>query len=260
MSKPLIAVDFDDVLSRSNEAIAAAFGKYFPPHEITLDSMATHYWKTPHWGNAAESVRKIGILFGAGVMKDVPPLQPDLARPLNELRERGYALCIITARPPSLKQQTLDWIAKNLPDGTFEHIVFTGAYQHLTDPDHQPPSGPSADESTSKAGKAQITDAHAADHPDQAKAAHDAVQPALSAGNKKKAVTKAEVIKDLGACALIDDSLEHCLDCHKAGIKTYLFSPLPPTADIPVPHWPWSVPLLPSFLFSSTRPGPAHSR
>jgi uncharacterized HAD superfamily protein len=117
-SKPIIAVDVDDVLSAQNEAIRL-FGNKKYGHSHTKEDFLVEgeywtYWERI-WGvDPEEGQRRLDDFHAAeGTMNQ--ELMPDAEYVLRMLK-KDYELVIVTGRKSHFTEITHRWLNKHLPD------------------------------------------------------------------------------------------------------------------------------------------------
>ncbi|KAG8904523.1 hypothetical protein FRB99_001606 [Tulasnella sp. 403] len=197
MSKksPLIAVDFDDVLVATNQSAAQWHNREFGSTMTLDDFLYYHWWKNPYWGSMKETFTKVLNYYKADDYRHAPPVQ-DAFRCCKQLKAMGYRLIVLTARSDEHRQLTEDAIQKYFP-GTF---------------DTTPPRGRSLTHYFIDLLSACRT------------GIFDGLEFTASiAGRGSAQVTKAQMLRNLGASLLIDDSLDNCIDCAKTGLPIMLF-------------------------------------
>ncbi|KAJ1310260.1 hypothetical protein OPQ81_007002 [Rhizoctonia solani] len=169
---PLIAVDMDDVLCRTNETAAIWHNLHYGTN-ITIDDFHYyHYWKNPGWGSPTETLNKVREFSKSGHFMNTPPVEGALEG-VKALKGLGYRLEIVTARALKHQHGTDRWLDKYLP-GVFDKVHYTGEFEH----------NPNV-----------------------------AVPPPPNGSINSKKLTKSDVLKMIGAKALIDDSLPNALLC-----------------------------------------------
>lgn len=131
MSKPVIAIDIDDVLSANAEAFTA-----FSNQRFGTSLQATDY--DEHWArmwgvDMAETERRAVEFHASGVVAEYS--RKDNAREvLQELSSR-YKLIVVTSRRRSIESHTRAWIAEQYPD-IFDDILFAGIYDEGLKKEH----------------------------------------------------------------------------------------------------------------------------
>ncbi|KAF7975761.1 hypothetical protein HWV62_44405 [Athelia sp. TMB] len=110
-SGPVIAVDLDDVLCQTNQALS----KYY------------YYWKNPHWGTPTECFRKVNEFYACDAIFKANPV-PGAREGVQALRDLGYRLVIVTARMKAIRDSSWDWIQEHFPD-LFDSIICTGQFE-----------------------------------------------------------------------------------------------------------------------------------
>ncbi|CAE6515248.1 unnamed protein product [Rhizoctonia solani] len=169
---PLIAVDMDDVLCRTNEMAATWHNSQYGTNLTIADFHYYHYWKNPGWGSPNETLNKVREFSKSEHFANTPPVEGAIEG-AKALKNLGYRLEIVTARALRHQHGTEMWLAKYLP-GVIDKVHYTGEFEHNPNAAIPPPPN--------------------------------------SSGNPKK-LTKADILKTIGAKALIDDSLPNALLC-----------------------------------------------
>ncbi|KAG8220059.1 hypothetical protein J3R82DRAFT_1076 [Butyriboletus roseoflavus] len=171
--KGIIAVDLDDVLSGTNEHIAAWHNEKYGSEIGLNDFYYYYYWKNPCWGPPAQTHKKVRDFYATDWVSSILPID-GAQEGTAALRRLGYRLVIITARNEHVRDTSWEWTKRHFP-GCFEEIICTGqfALQQRLD------GVPGVDQGN--------------------------VIP--------KKLSKAEVCIRIGAKLLIDDSLENAVAC-----------------------------------------------
>ncbi|KAH8120464.1 hypothetical protein DFH11DRAFT_1560172 [Phellopilus nigrolimitatus] len=128
--KPVIAVDVDDVLSQTNQAVADWHNSHYGTNMVLDDFHYYHYWKNPDWGTPTEVHNKVKIYYATSIMTPKPVL--GALEGVQALRDMGFKLVIITARHAEEQKLTQKWLDQYYPDA-FDDLVCTG--QFLKDED-----------------------------------------------------------------------------------------------------------------------------
>lgn len=171
---PLIAVDMDDVLCRTNEVVASWHNKNYGTDMTIAEFHYYHYWKNPGWGPPSETLRKVRVFSESDDFAKIPPVEGALEG-VKALKALGYRLEIVTARGARHKPMTDKWLAQWLP-GVIDRVHYTGEFEHNPNAGVPPP-------------------------------------PVVGQPPDPKKVTKADILKMIGARALVDDSLPNALLC-----------------------------------------------
>ena len=171
---PLIAVDMDDVLCRTNETVATWHNTHYGTDMTIADFHYYHYWKNPGWGTPLETLSKVRQFSDSDAFLQTPPVEGSLEG-TRSLKALGYRLEIVTARAMRHQPMTEQWLAQWLP-GIIDQVHYTGEFEHNPNAGVPPP-------------------------------------PVVDQPPDPKKVTKADVLKTIGARALIDDSLPNALLC-----------------------------------------------
>ncbi len=131
MSKPIIAVDIDDVLAAEAEFIIGYSNKTWG-YDLDLEDY-TEDWS--FWGISsmdkefelrADELHQPGIQGGYRVIEDA-------VKVIKKLKVT-YDLIIVTSRRIRSEAETLQWIEKHFGD-VFDRIVFTGFWDNVDDPE-----------------------------------------------------------------------------------------------------------------------------
>ncbi|KAG8695013.1 hypothetical protein FRC08_008118 [Ceratobasidium sp. 394] len=171
---PLIAVDMDDVLCRTNEAVAKWHNAKYNTNISISDFHYYHYWKNPAWGTPTETMRKVKLLAKSDEFWQIPPVDGAIEG-VKALKALGYRLEIVTARGTHHQPMTEDWLSKWLP-GVIDKVHYTAEFEHNPNVAIPPP-------------------------------------PTTNSIANAKRVTKADILVMIGARALIDDSLPNAILC-----------------------------------------------
>ncbi|KAF8559366.1 hypothetical protein OG21DRAFT_1453730 [Imleria badia] len=169
----IIAVDLDDVLSSTNEHIAAWHNETHGSNIGLNDFYYYYYWKNPCWGTPAQTHKKVKDFYATNWMSLIQPIE-GAQEGTAALRRLGYRLVIITARNEHVRDASWEWTQRHFP-GCFQEIICTGQFAAQQRPDGVP-------------GVDQVNVI-------------------------TKRLTKAEVCVRIGAKLLIDDSLENAMAC-----------------------------------------------
>jgi ribonucleotide monophosphatase NagD (HAD superfamily) len=70
------------------------------------------YWNNRGWGDAKETAK---MVVDQGLYQNSKPV-PGAKEGLQQLKEMGYKLIIITARAEASREVSEDWIAEYMPD------------------------------------------------------------------------------------------------------------------------------------------------
>ncbi|KAG9104583.1 hypothetical protein FRC06_001049 [Ceratobasidium sp. 370] len=131
-ASPLIAIDMDDVLCRTNEAAAAWHNAKYNTSISISDFHYYHYWKNPGWGTPTETLRKVKLFSGSDELTNVPPVDGAIEG-IKSLKALGYRLEIVTARGTQHRSMTDNWLSKWLP-GVVDKVHYTGEFEHNPNP------------------------------------------------------------------------------------------------------------------------------
>jgi len=172
-TKPLIAVDFDDVLFLHYELLAEYFLKTY---KLDLNLITLQRDMMPqlqrHTDLSREKIVHDVERFLLSPDHQPKPL-PDAAVVISRLKPH-YRLAIVTARADFIREQTIEWAQTHYPS-FFDDVVFARM---------------------------------------------------LRWGDGPK-VIKTELLQDMGADILIDDSPRHCIQAAEMGVRAILFGDAP---------------------------------
>lgn len=177
-SAPVIAIDLDDVLSRTNAVVAQWHNETYGTQMTTNNFYYYFYWKNPFWGTPFATRTKVKEFYASGQMAQAQPV-PGAREGVEALRALGYRLIIVTARGKDSHADSWAWVERWFP-GCFHSMICTGQFANAGKP--------------TKDG----VDASAVARKDHEIATQ---------------LSKAEVCIDIGAKLLIDDSMENALAC-----------------------------------------------
>ncbi|KAF8634445.1 hypothetical protein AX15_000894 [Amanita polypyramis BW_CC] len=144
-SKPVIAVDLDDVLSRTNEAIAKWHNDEYGTDMDLSTFYYYYYWKNPFWGTPKETMEKVAKFNSTDRMYDAQPV-PGAREGLQALNDMGYRIIVVTARTKNEAGRSWKWVEKHFP-GMVEKIICTGQFEDAHKKGH---------EVVTRLGKAQV--------------------------------------------------------------------------------------------------------
>ncbi|KAF9243840.1 hypothetical protein BU15DRAFT_86270 [Melanogaster broomeanus] len=125
-SKGIIAVDMDDVLSKTNEEIAKWHNETYGTCMGHDNFYYYYYWKNPYWGTPAETHEKVREFYKTDWLSKVLPVE-GAQRGVEALRKAGYRLVIVTARSPYVHDATWEWAQRHF-NGCFEQLICTGQF------------------------------------------------------------------------------------------------------------------------------------
>ena len=126
MSRPVIAVDIDDVLSASAEGFAAysnkRWGLNITPDDY-LEDWAT-VWGVPHdiAEERAKEIHRVGVIAKYRCFGEAKPILADL--------KQRYDLQAVTSRRIVIKPETDVWLEKHFP-GIFSKTIYAGFWDEI---------------------------------------------------------------------------------------------------------------------------------
>ncbi|KIK99784.1 hypothetical protein PAXRUDRAFT_822400 [Paxillus rubicundulus Ve08.2h10] len=132
-SKGIIAVDLDDVLSKTNAKIAEWHNETYGTSMFVNDFYYYYYWKNPYWGTPVETHGKVRDFYKTDWISNALPVD-GAQRGVQALRKLGYRLFIVTARSQHVHDASSEWVQRYF-DGCFEKIICTGQFAAQQLPD-----------------------------------------------------------------------------------------------------------------------------
>lgn len=124
MSKPIIAVDIDEVLAPHNETLAKLHNRMFGTNHAVSDYY--DQWDEL-WGvDYEEAERRVRLWHSSEDFKEMLPIPGSLTA-LQELSE-NFELVIVTGRAERMAQLTQNWLQQYYTD-LFREVVFVGLYE-----------------------------------------------------------------------------------------------------------------------------------
>ncbi|HBI25727.1 MAG: hypothetical protein UT41_C0001G0067 [Candidatus Wolfebacteria bacterium GW2011_GWC2_39_22] len=161
-----IGIDIDDVLADTVNAVCAFHNETYGTCLKRDDFLSYKFWET--WGGSKEeAIKKMQIFNEEGCGVTTCPIDGAL-RALTSLKNSGYELFAVTARPLHVMKQTEEWIGLYFPD-IFSAIKFGNTY-----------------------------------------------------GNEGIKEKKSSICKSLNIGIIIEDDIDHAVDCAENGIKVIL--------------------------------------
>ncbi len=124
MTKPVIAIDVDDVLLPHFEGLVTW---YNAEYGTNLTMANNHPVNITPWGadNIEEAVKRVHRYFETDAFKNEKPYE-ETGPALTELGE-NYELTIITGRDEAIEDITRDWLETYFPS-VFKEVHFTSLY------------------------------------------------------------------------------------------------------------------------------------
>jgi len=123
-TRPLIAVDLDDVLCQTTQCVAEWHNRRLGTDMQIKDFYYSTWYKNPGWGTVTTTVDKLKEFYDTDQLRHAVS-SPGSLDALNRLREMGYSLTIVTARSiPSEVVSTVIWLDKHF-NGIFRNVIFS---------------------------------------------------------------------------------------------------------------------------------------
>lgn len=133
--KPLVAVDMDDVLSETNQAVADWHNDAYGTNLDLSQFYYYYYWKNPGWGTPDETFRKVEEFYATDRLDKAKPV-PGALEALKKLKEMGFRLVVVTARQRRELDRSVRWIETHYP-GIFDDMICTGQSQETLAEEHE---------------------------------------------------------------------------------------------------------------------------
>src|SRR6266568_4201183 len=122
-SKPVLAIDIDDVIAENASAFIDYSNKNFGSH-LTIDDYQEHWGEI--WKSEYEETEKRALEYHqSGQLAKYKVI--DGAKEALEKLKGHFKLVLLTTRRSSVNQLTKNWIEKLYPN-IFDDIVFTGFF------------------------------------------------------------------------------------------------------------------------------------
>lgn len=129
MSKPIIAVDMDDVLSASTEGVRLFINHHYGTNHTSEDYAVPgeyhNYWGKVWGGDEAQNREWYEHYLSSGLQLRLKPVSGAVSA-IAELQHR-YELVIITAREVQQLAQTEAWLHEHFPR-VFRQVEFLNAH------------------------------------------------------------------------------------------------------------------------------------
>lgn len=122
--KPIVGVDMDDVLIDFNIGIHKFYNSRVGTSFTREDMHTFDFEKT--WGCSTEEAVQIVFEFISSKEHAMLPPVFGSQEALTHLKNK-YDFIVVTARPESVKKETLQWLTLHFPN-IFNDVIFTGAY------------------------------------------------------------------------------------------------------------------------------------
>ncbi|KIK07409.1 hypothetical protein K443DRAFT_129090 [Laccaria amethystina LaAM-08-1] len=132
---PVIAIDLDDVLSRTNEVVAEWHNEIYGTQMEISHFYYYYYWKNPFWGTPQVTFDKVKEFYMTDRIYQAKPV-PGAKEGVQTLRELGYRLIIVTARAEDHADESWKWVDQHFP-GIFDSIICTGQFKDAHKTGHE---------------------------------------------------------------------------------------------------------------------------
>lgn len=130
IKEPIIACDLDDVLSATNQTVAEFHNETYGTNIDLSHFYYYYYWRNPGWGSPKETSHKVKEYYKTDRLDNALPIS-DALDGVRKLKEMGFKLVVITARPSHERERSLYWVDRHFP-GIFETVICTGQSQEST--------------------------------------------------------------------------------------------------------------------------------
>ncbi|KAI8995432.1 hypothetical protein BD414DRAFT_479513 [Trametes punicea] len=135
LDRPVIAVDMDDVLCKTNDVVAQWHNETYGTNMTLDDFLYYYYWMNPYWGNPTETIEKVEQFWKTDSIDKAPPVE-GAHDALVKLKDMGYRLVVVTARQTRELDRSLAWLEGNFP-GLFDTMICTGQSQETLADEHE---------------------------------------------------------------------------------------------------------------------------
>ena len=136
MSKPVLAIDLDEVLGQFVESICHWHNRRFNTSLTSVDFISDHFSAVPGWGNDAATATKVRefLLGPSGDTNAKGPAIEFLAvQPVEGAKEALtklstlFDLVVVTARSEEIGVVTRDWLTLHFPN-LFSRVILCNSY------------------------------------------------------------------------------------------------------------------------------------
>ncbi|KAF9455020.1 hypothetical protein P691DRAFT_654605 [Macrolepiota fuliginosa MF-IS2] len=134
-STSIIAVDLDDVLCETNDAVAEWHNEVYGTKMQVSDFYYYYYWKNPYWGSIQETFDKVIDFYKTDKIYTAGPV-PGAREGIQTLKDMGFRLIIVTARQEDKADESWKWVTKHFP-GLFDSIICTGQFKDAHKTGHE---------------------------------------------------------------------------------------------------------------------------
>ena len=135
-SKPILAIDLDEVLGQFVESICVWHNRRFHTSLTSEDFISYHFSAVPGWGNDAATASKVrefllgpsGDTNAAGPAIEFLEVQPvEGAKEALTKLSTLFELVVVTARSEEIGVVTRDWLTLHYP-GLFSRVILCNSY------------------------------------------------------------------------------------------------------------------------------------
>jgi 5'(3')-deoxyribonucleotidase len=129
MSKPVIAVDFDDVLLDFNRGFLTSHNLLYGT-KLTYDQLINYdNWEVVYGTDKDTMVERAKRFYHSPEHQRTLPVEGTLQAVADLAKD--YSLQIVTSRPETVRDATLQWLDRHFP-GLFSDFHFTNIYAAAT--------------------------------------------------------------------------------------------------------------------------------
>lgn len=197
----IVAVDLDDTLSHTTEALIAWHNDTYKTNLKHSDFHTQNLWEV--WGGSREEAcQKVREFYTSKHFMDLQPINDYALESLRMLKRRRFSLVIVTSRQQLVAEETKRWVDKCYPGGHSlplnEPIAsgfFTKTYMVPLDP---------------------FLGVFDSIYFCNLYLTHAEQQDLISK-------PKSAILREINAELLVEDSLEHALECAQVGVPVLLF-------------------------------------
>ncbi|KXN81131.1 hypothetical protein AN958_06085 [Leucoagaricus sp. SymC.cos] len=134
-SSSIIAIDLDDVLCQTNEAVSEWHNEVYGTKMDISTFYYYYYWKNPYWGTIQETFDKVKDFYKTDRIFQAAPV-PGAREGIQTLKNMGFRLIIVTARQEDVADESWNWVTMYFP-GLFDNIICTGQFKDANKIGHE---------------------------------------------------------------------------------------------------------------------------
>eukprot|EP00172_Hildenbrandia_rubra_P002934 Plantae.Rhodophyta-Hildenbrandia_rubra.ctg4181.p1 GENE.Plantae.Rhodophyta-Hildenbrandia_rubra.ctg4181~~Plantae.Rhodophyta-Hildenbrandia_rubra.ctg4181.p1 ORF type:complete len:204 (+),score=25.49 Plantae.Rhodophyta-Hildenbrandia_rubra.ctg4181:224-835(+) len=121
MARPVVAVDLDEVLGHFIPPLADFHNENYGT-KLTVSDFHSYRFCEVWGGDDQGAIEIVHSFFDSKHFEDIPVV-PGAVEGVNELKNRGYQLAVVTSRQHAIEKKTRDWVFRHFPN-VFEALHF----------------------------------------------------------------------------------------------------------------------------------------